>query len=88
MNNNGIQYLDNLLKVYGKPSMYSTGKLLLLKLLFSLLSLYIKYLCIVPGPGSVISNSQDDMDDDTSSIYSPSTGRQKIVGRISSDGHD
>jgi hypothetical protein len=30
------------------------------------------------GPGSVISNSQDDIDDDASSIYCPSTGRQKV----------
>jgi len=35
-----------------------------------------------PGPGSVISNSQDDIDDDAaSSIYCPSAGRPKVSVR-------
>ncbi|XP_035714455.1 stromal interaction molecule 2 isoform X2 [Folsomia candida] len=55
MNNPGIQYLESLLKVYGKPQ-------------------------YAAGPGSVISNSQDDIDDDgASSIYCPSAVH-KLVG--------
>ena len=75
MNNPGLSYLETILRGIGRGTSYAGKRMVVLEFP-SQQGKSFHSQCRLLIVGSVISNSQDDMDDDgASSIYCPSAGK-------------